>query len=86
MILYALIMHDDHDIDQSLHKKKKRFSDLPTLIFWACNWKHTYFFIWPNKSKSLVHVEFPCLRSISSVILLNIAYVVIPNMIEMVPP
>ena len=24
MILYALIMHDDHDIDQSLYKKKKK--------------------------------------------------------------
>ena len=37
MILYGLIKHDDHNIDQSWvckkKKKKKRFSDLPTLIF-----------------------------------------------------
>ena len=37
MILYALIKHDNHDIDQRLYKKKKkkkkRFSDLPTLNF-----------------------------------------------------
>ena len=37
---YALIMHDDHDIDQTRFrvckkKKKKRFSDLPTRIFWG---------------------------------------------------
>ena len=38
MILYALVKHDDHDIDQSWvckKKKKTRFSDLPTLIFWG---------------------------------------------------
>ena len=43
MILYALIMHDDHAINQievlkkkkKKKKKKKRFSDLPTLIFWG---------------------------------------------------
>ena len=38
IILYALIKHDDHDIDQSWvckkkKKKKEDFSDLPTLIF-----------------------------------------------------
>ena len=32
MILYALIMHGDHDIDS---KKKKKSSDLPTLIFFG---------------------------------------------------
>ena len=26
--------------------KKKLKSDLPTLIFWRCNRKHTYFFFW----------------------------------------
>ena len=37
MILYALIMHDDHEWYRSefVKKKKKRFSDLPTLIFWG---------------------------------------------------
>ena len=30
MILYVLIMHDEHDIDQTL---KNRISDLPTIIF-----------------------------------------------------
>ena len=40
MILYALIMHDDYDEWHRSEfvkkkKKKKRFSDLPTLIFWG---------------------------------------------------
>ena len=36
MILYALIMHDDHDIDQSLKKKrpkkKRKKKDFPTYL------------------------------------------------------
>ena len=33
MILYALIMHDDHDNDQSLYKKKKK-KKKKKKIFW----------------------------------------------------
>ena len=33
MILYALIKHDDHDIDKSLlKKKKKKKKDFPTYL------------------------------------------------------
>ena len=32
MILYALIKHDDHDIDQSWVCKKKKRKDFPTYL------------------------------------------------------
>ena len=57
IIRYALIMHDDHDIDQRFLKKKKIFRPTYPNFWGACNRKHTNFFIWPKQDvlDNLVH-------------------------------
>ena len=46
MILYALIMHDDHNIDQSLYKKKKKIfgPTYPNFLGHVTGNTHTFLF------------------------------------------
>ena len=64
MNLYALIMHDDHDIDQSLYekKKKRRFSDLPSLCQLHRSARSWPMQIQPNPVKGSLYVMIKLLK------------------------